>query len=155
MWPPRSKYASFQVSAALFYVRTLTFVRAWIYTDDTRASRLQACKGRRSYLSQNIGPAVAWSAGPAPPPLDILRLYNFCWYREWCFANSHCCILPRYHSQWLVYTYQAQWIPAWFDFMCFTSIVTEINAGLHILRRIMQVCNPDNFKDMFSMSSAK
>ena len=44
-----------------------TFVRAWICTDDTRASRLQA-KGRRCYLSQNIGPAVTGSAGPARRP---------------------------------------------------------------------------------------
>ena len=57
-----------QVSATRFYIRTVTFVRAWICTDDMRASRLQA-KGRRYYLSQNIGPAVAGSAGPAPPPL--------------------------------------------------------------------------------------
>ena len=42
----------------------------WICTDDTRTSRLKA-NGRRSYLtlSQNIGPAVAGSPGPAPPPL--------------------------------------------------------------------------------------
>ena len=46
-----------------------TFVWAWICTDDTRASRLQV-KGRRWYLGQNIGPAVAGSAGPAPPPLQ-------------------------------------------------------------------------------------
>ena len=52
---------------ALFYVR-IVYVRAgMICIDDTRASRLQA-KGRRWYLSQNIGPAVAESAGPAPPP---------------------------------------------------------------------------------------
>ena len=37
--------------------------------DDTQASRLQA-NGRRCYLSQNIGPAVAVSARPAPPPLN-------------------------------------------------------------------------------------
>ena len=40
-----------------------TFVWAWIGTDDTRASRLQVM-GRRCYLSQNIGPAVARSAAP-------------------------------------------------------------------------------------------
>ena len=45
------------------YIRT-----ARICTDDTQASRLQV-KGRQYYLSQNIGPAVARSAGPAPPPL--------------------------------------------------------------------------------------
>ena len=39
-----------------------------LYTDDTRASRLQG-KGRRFYLSQSIGPAVAGSARHAPPPL--------------------------------------------------------------------------------------
>ena len=68
VWPLRSKSTRSQVSAALFYVRTVTFVRAWICTDDTRASHLQV-KGQRCYLSQNIGLAVAGSAGPAPPPL--------------------------------------------------------------------------------------
>ena len=56
---------------SFFYVRTVTSVRAWIYTDDTGASRLQA-KGRRCYLSQNFGPAVAGSAERAPPPLLTL-----------------------------------------------------------------------------------
>ena len=39
-----------------------------LYRRDMRTSRLKA-KGRRCYLSQKIGPAVAGSAGPAPPPL--------------------------------------------------------------------------------------
>jgi len=39
VWPPRSKSARSQVSATLFYVRTMTFVLAWICTDDTQASR--------------------------------------------------------------------------------------------------------------------
>ena len=33
-----------------------------------RVSRLQV-KGRQHHLSQNIGPAIAGSAGPVPPPL--------------------------------------------------------------------------------------
>ena len=74
MWQPGSKSARSQVSAALFYVRISPFVRA---TDDTRASRLQA-KGRRRYLSQNFGPAVAGSAGPAPPPLQGVRAVSAC-----------------------------------------------------------------------------
>ena len=57
VWPPRSKSVRSQVSAALW---TMAFVRAWICTDDTRASRQQA-KGRRCYLSENIGPVVAGS----------------------------------------------------------------------------------------------
>ena len=44
------------------------YVWEWIYTDGTQASRLQA-KGRQCYFSQNIGPAVAGSAGPAAPSL--------------------------------------------------------------------------------------
>ena len=68
--PPRSKSARSQISAALFYVWTVHVVRAWICTEDMRASCLQA-KGRRSYLSQNIGPAVAGSAGLAPLPLLV------------------------------------------------------------------------------------
>ena len=46
-------------------------MRALICTDDTLASRLQA-KDRRCYLSQNIGPAVAGSAGPAPLPAIMI-----------------------------------------------------------------------------------
>lgn len=45
-----------------------TFVPAWICTEDKRASHLQA-KGWRCYPSQNTGPAIAASAGTAPPPL--------------------------------------------------------------------------------------
>ena len=68
--PPRSKSARSQISAALFYVWTVHIVWAWICTEDMWASRMQA-KGRRCYLSQNIGPAIARSAGPAPPVLLI------------------------------------------------------------------------------------
>ena len=39
VWPPRSKSVHSQVSAAL---RTMTFVRAWICTDNKRASCLEA-----------------------------------------------------------------------------------------------------------------
>ena len=68
VWPLRSKSARSHVSPALCYVPTVTFVWAWICTDNTQTSRLKA-KGRRCYLSQNIGPAVAGSARLAPPPL--------------------------------------------------------------------------------------
>ena len=67
VWPPRSNSVCSQVSAALW---TVAFVRAWICTDDTWASCQQAI-GRRYYPSQNIGPAVAGSAGPAVPPLEL------------------------------------------------------------------------------------
>ena len=50
----------------------MKFVRAWVFADNMRASRLQA-KGRRRHLSQNIGPAVAGSARPVPPPLEQSR----------------------------------------------------------------------------------
>ena len=66
--PPRSKSARSQISAALFYVWTVHVVWARICTEDT--FHLEA-KGRRCYLSQNIGPAVAGSAGPAPLPLLV------------------------------------------------------------------------------------
>ena len=39
-----------------------------LYTDDMWASHVQA-KNRQCYLSQNIGPAVSGSAGPAQPSL--------------------------------------------------------------------------------------
>ena len=43
--PPHSKSAHPQVSAALFYARTVKFVLAWICADNMRVSCLQA-KGR-------------------------------------------------------------------------------------------------------------
>ena len=64
----KNKICLFQVSEALFYIRTVTFVCAMdLYRRYTGFS--PASKGQWSYLSQNIGPAVAGSAGPAPPPL--------------------------------------------------------------------------------------
>ena len=44
------------------------FVRAQICVGDMRVSCLQV-KGRQHHLSQNIGPAIAGSAGPVSPPL--------------------------------------------------------------------------------------
>ena len=58
-----SKSFRSQVSAALFYLHTVTFVRTWICADNMQAFRLQA-KSQRCYLSQNFGLAVAWSALP-------------------------------------------------------------------------------------------
>ena len=78
-----------------FYVRTVTFVRAWICRRYA-ASRLQA-KGRRCYLSQNIGLAVSGSAGPAPPPLNLLSNCSFeviceCWPVDLMTSiNFHLC----------------------------------------------------------------
>ena len=46
------------------YVQTVKLTWVWICADDAHASRLQA-KGRQHHLSQNIGPAVTRSAGPA------------------------------------------------------------------------------------------
>ena len=70
VWPPCSKCVRFQVSTALW---TVAFVRAWICTDNTQASHQQA-KGWQCYLRQNIGPAVAGSARPSPPPLCRLLI---------------------------------------------------------------------------------
>ena len=70
----KNKICLFQVSEALFYIRTVTFVWAMdLYRRYMGFS--PASKGRRSYLNQNIGLAVAGSAGPAPPPL----LYRGAW----------------------------------------------------------------------------
>ena len=44
-----------------------------------------ASKGRRCYLSVNIGPAVAGSAGPAPPPL--IFILNFTIQFKWCTSD--------------------------------------------------------------------
>ena len=63
--PPRSKSFSGLCSS---FLRPDRDVRTC--TDNRRASRLQT-KVQRCYLGQNIGPAVAGSAGPAPPPLIL------------------------------------------------------------------------------------
>ena len=69
VWPSHSKSARSRPSSKLsLHPDPVTFERAWICTDDTRASRLQA-KTRGCYLTRNIGPAVAGSARPAPPLL--------------------------------------------------------------------------------------
>ena len=44
-----------------------------------------ASKGRRCYLSQNIGPAVAGSAGPAPP--SLIFILNFTIQFKWCTSD--------------------------------------------------------------------
>ena len=65
MWPPRSKYASFQAPAALFYIRTMTFVRAWICADDTRAFHLQPKVGDATSAKTMVR--------RSPGLLDLLR----------------------------------------------------------------------------------
>ena len=50
LWPRCSKYASFQVSAALFYVRTVTFVR---HGSVQMIRGLLACKQRSAKLPQS------------------------------------------------------------------------------------------------------
>ena len=69
-WPPCSQCACSQVSAVLFYTRTVKFVQASMCVGDMCVSRLQAAKGRQHHLSQNIGLAIARSARPAPPALS-------------------------------------------------------------------------------------
>ena len=64
VWPPRSKSARSQVSAALFYVQTATFVLAWICTDDTQASRrLLAGFSPASKRSAILSQSKHWSGG--------------------------------------------------------------------------------------------
>ena len=62
--PPRSKPA---LCSSLLH-SDHEVVRAWICADNIYVSCLQV-KGWRHHLSQNIGPAVTRSAGPAQPPL--------------------------------------------------------------------------------------
>ena len=59
----------------------MMFVRAWIGTDDTWASHLHA-KGRRCYLSQNIGLAVAGSAGVTGNLIARNIIAAFVFYRK-------------------------------------------------------------------------
>ena len=69
-WPPCSQCACSQVSAVLFYTRTVKFVQVPMCVGDMCVSCLQVAKGRQHHLSQNIGPAIARSARPAPPALS-------------------------------------------------------------------------------------
>ena len=64
LWPPRSKSAHSQVSAAFFYVWTMTFVLAWICMDDTQASRqLLASFSPASKRSAILSQSRHWSGG--------------------------------------------------------------------------------------------
>ena len=67
--PLHSQSACSQVSAVLFYAQTAKFVRTHTCDSDMRVSLLQA-KGWQHHLSQNIGPAIAGSARPAPPAMS-------------------------------------------------------------------------------------
>ena len=65
-----------QVFAVLFYAQSL-WGHKLICVGDIRVSRLQV-KGRQHYLRQNIGPAIAVSAGPVPPALSCMNgPYNY------------------------------------------------------------------------------
>ena len=70
-----------------------TFMWAWICTDDVQASHLQA-KGRRCYLTQNIGPTVTRSAGRA-----LLLLFMWCLF---CTSMPQARLLSQVtsHSSW-------------------------------------------------------
>ena len=74
VWPSYSQSARSQVSAVLFYARTMKFIWAQICIGDTRVSHLQA-KGWQHHLSQNI---VLMIAGPAIPALPALSENNEC-----------------------------------------------------------------------------
>ena len=74
VWPPRSKSARSQVSAALFYVQTATFVLAWICTDDTQASRRLLASKQKVGDTISVKTLVRWSPGLQ----DLLRRPCFC-----------------------------------------------------------------------------
>ena len=103
-WPPRSKSARLQVlaSPSVMFDRTVKFVRAWIFADNIHASCLQA-KGRRRHLSQNIGPAVAGSAGPVPPSLPFILLSTCEIKIQFWIVNPTFQSTAR--SYWKVYAY--------------------------------------------------
>ena len=61
MLTPCSKSVHSQVSATLFYVRTVTFVLSWICTDNTQASHQQA-KWSQWYLFWNSDIPTSQSA---------------------------------------------------------------------------------------------
>jgi len=81
-----------QVSAVLFYTWTVKFVRAQICVGDMSVSRLQV-KGWQHHLSQNIGPAIAESAGPVLPALKSKMAQNCSSYPH---NSTHCATLPEY-----------------------------------------------------------
>ena len=66
VWSPRSQSACSQVSAYLFYARTVKFVGTQICVGDMRVSCLQA----KGHLCQNKGLAIAGSVRPASPALS-------------------------------------------------------------------------------------
>ena len=67
VWPPSCLFSG----PCSYLLRSdPKFVRAQICVGDMRVSHLQV-KGRQNHLSQNIGPAIAGSAGPVPPALNI------------------------------------------------------------------------------------
>ena len=74
VWPPRSKSARSQVSAALFYVQTATFVLAWICTDDTQASRRFLASKQK--VGDTISVKTLVRGSPGLP--DLLRRPCFC-----------------------------------------------------------------------------
>ena len=92
----RSKYARSLVPATLFLRPDRDVCAGMDLYRRYAASRLQA-KGRRCYLSQNIGLAVSGSAGPAPPPLNLLSNCSFeviceCWPVDLMTSiNFHLC----------------------------------------------------------------
>ena len=72
------KSACSQVSVALFYVRTVKSVRAWICTDDVHVSRLQA-KNRQHHP----GPERRRGGGEvrgvrSNPPIDLQKILYTC-----------------------------------------------------------------------------
>ena len=81
VWPPRSKSARSQLSPKLSFTSRPGDVCAGMYLYRWYTGFSPASKESGCYFSQNIGPAVAGSAGPALSPLKYrwrLIMVNIC-----------------------------------------------------------------------------
>ena len=73
-------------------------MRAQICVGDMRVFRLQV-KGRQHYLSQNIGPAIAGSAGPVPPALGEPEPSKAEQHSQFANRKTSPVLLPGYSIQ--------------------------------------------------------
>ena len=98
VWPPSSKSACSQVSAALFYVRTVTFVLAWsVWTTHRLLAGFSPASKRSAILSKS----KHWSGGcrvcrtcSAVPASTVISLMASVWLptHEYADCPSSCSV---------------------------------------------------------------
>ena len=95
VWSPRSKSARSQVFAALFYVRTVTFVRAWISPASNGSMMLSQSKHRSG---------VCRASSTAPAECQRRKLLPFvqrCARSGWPSWLSFITLVIQAHASWL------------------------------------------------------